>query len=111
MNAGSLVKRIEEYLGIDSVLVEEDEERRWHSVVWFATSAGIPVFGVTIFSGDGINWRVGGTRGMPDQAMRELSQLHEVTCEPEKCKKTQEGCEETPDGCEARESADIRADS
>ena len=80
MRSEELVQRIESFFGVESFSVEEDGVRTWHSVVWFATPTGIPVFGITIFSGDGIDWRVGGTQGMSGKAMRQLSQLHEVTC-------------------------------
>lgn len=84
MNAELLVAKIEEMLGFGAIIVEDDDARAFHKIAWFASPAGIVLFGVTIFSGDGINWRVGGTQGMPGDVMRQLSQLHEVTDVQEK---------------------------
>lgn len=80
MTVESLIGRVIELLGIEPVSIEDDEERTFHKKLWFATPTGLPLFGITIFSGDGLSWRVGGASGMPGTTMRQLSQLHEVTC-------------------------------
>lgn len=91
MNAEQLVEAIEKLLGFGSFSIEDDA-RPLHKIAWFASPTGIVLLGVTIFSGDGNNWRVGGTQGVPGDVMRQLSQLHEVTCESKKC---ETACAET----------------
>ena len=64
MNAEQLVAAIEELLGFGAFSVEDDA-RPLHKVAWFASPSGVILLGVTIFSGDGKDWRVGGSRVCP----------------------------------------------
>ena len=93
MTSDSLIGKIVDLLGIEPMSIEEDENRSFHVTAWFASPTGLLLFGVTIISGNGIDWRVGGAIDMPGKTMRQLSQLHEVTC-----------------GEAAKESADVSAD-